>query len=234
MNKIHSKTAASSYLSFCAVAFLLFALAPIPSYASGGENVTAALKAFIQSQITVPSSEISVAIRTPLNRLSSCTAPQFALPPNKKLWGNINIRVTCDSQRYFLQADVQVIAPYVVAAKTIPTRHQIQADDIAVTRGRIDLLTTAPITTPAEAIGNVTTRMLGAGQAISAKMLRSAWAIKLGEPVQVVVSGTGFSINSEGKALENAAVNDKVRVRMDSGQIISGIAAEKGLVRIIQ
>lgn len=37
-------------------------------------------------------------------------------------------------------------------------------------------------------------------------MLRQAWRVKAGQQVMVVANGEGFSINSEGKALNNAAV----------------------------
>lgn len=52
--------------------------------------------------------------------------------------------------------------------------------------------------------------------------------------VQVQVQGLGFSINSEGKAMGNAAVGQSVRVRMASGQIVSGVAGEDGVIYIAQ
>lgn len=44
-----------------------------------------------------------------------------------------------------------------------------------------------------------------------------AWRVKAGQQVMVVANGEGFSINSEGKALNNAAVAQNARVRMSSG-----------------
>ena len=42
--------------------------------------------------------------------------------------------------------------------------------------------------------------------------------MKAGQQVMVVANGEGFSINSEGKALNNAAVAQNARVRMSSGR----------------
>lgn len=63
-------------------------------------------------------------------------------------------------------------------------------------------------------------------------MLRRAWAVKAGQPVQVTAQGTGFNISGAGKAMNNAAAQDSVRVRMASGQIVSGIADDDGTIRI--
>ncbi|MNF10643.1 Flagella basal body P-ring formation protein FlgA precursor [compost metagenome] len=56
--------------------------------------------------------------------------------------------------------------------------------------------------------------------------------IKAGQPVQVMAQGNGFNISGSGKAMNNAAAEDSVRVRMASGQIISGIASDDGSIRV--
>lgn len=64
-------------------------------------------------------------------------------------------------------------------------------------------------------------------------MLRRLWIIKAGQDVQVLAQGEGFNVNSNGKAMNNAAIQDTVRVRMASGQIVSGTVADDGTVRIM-
>jgi flagella basal body P-ring formation protein FlgA len=56
--------------------------------------------------------------------------------------------------------------------------------------------------------------------------------IKAGQSVQVTAQGTGFNISGSGKAMNNAAAEDSIRVRMASGQIVSGIAGDDGTIRI--
>lgn len=63
-------------------------------------------------------------------------------------------------------------------------------------------------------------------------MLRQAWRVKAGQRVMVVANGEGFSVNSEGQALNNAAVSQSARVRMSSGQIVSGIVGADGNILI--
>ena len=63
-------------------------------------------------------------------------------------------------------------------------------------------------------------------------MVRQSWRVKAGQKVVVVAQGEGFSINSEGQALNNAAVAQNARVRMPSGQVVSGEVGADGNILI--
>ncbi len=56
---------------------------------------------------------------------------------------------------------------------------------------------------------------------------------RLGQSVQVSARGEGFAIQNTGKALNNAAVNDALQVRMDSGQIVNGRLMADGSVQVM-
>jgi len=83
------------------------------------------------------------------------------------------------------------------------------------------------------ALGSVSERTLGSGQALTSNMLRRAWRIETGQTVRVIAQGDGFSVQSAGKAMNNAALNDQIRVRLDSGQIVNGQLMDSGDVRVI-
>ncbi|RLM27202.1 flagella basal body P-ring formation protein FlgA [Brenneria alni] len=190
------------------------------------------IETFIRQQITIPVEHIDVKIKTPASSLSNCSAPLFALPSRNKIWGNLSIRVTCGSDKYFVQASVQVTGDYLVATRPIPAKHEISMDDIKWQRGRIDTFPTMPVTALDQVLGSVSQRMIGTGQPLQAKMFRQPWAVKSGQTVQVIASGAGFSISSEGKVMNNAVLNDKVRVRMNSGQIVNGSVEADGTVKV--
>jgi flagella basal body P-ring formation protein FlgA len=63
-------------------------------------------------------------------------------------------------------------------------------------------------------------------------MLRQAWRIKAGQKVQVIAQGDGFSVNGEGQAMNNASVAQSARVRMASGQVVSGMVGPDGNILI--
>ena len=54
----------------------------------------------------------------------------------------------------------------------------------------------------------------------------------LSEDVKTISSGAGFSVSSDGKALNNAAEGQVVQVRTNTGQTVSGIARPGGIVEI--
>lgn len=78
----------------------------------------------------------------------------------------------------------------------------------------------------------VSLRDVVAGQPIQLTMLRQAWRIKAGQRVLVIANGDGFRVNAEGKALNNAAVAQNARVRMLSGQVVSGVVDSDGNILI--
>ena len=63
-------------------------------------------------------------------------------------------------------------------------------------------------------------------------MVRQSWRVKAGQRVMVIATGDGFSVNSEGQALNNAAVAQNARVRMANGQVVSGTVDNDGNILI--
>ncbi|MCL2895301.1 flagellar basal body P-ring formation chaperone FlgA [Brenneria tiliae] len=213
-------------------ALALLAIMPAFGGEPSAKALSAQIEAFIRQQITIPVERIDVKIKTPNASLPDCSAPQFALPSRNKIWGNLSIRVTCGSDRYFVQTSVQVTGAYLVTSRPVPPKHKIGADDIKWQRGRIDTFATIPVTEPGQVLGSVSQRMIGAGQPLQAKMFRQPWAVRSGQRVQVIASGDGFNISSEGKVMNNAVLNDSVRVRMNSGQIVNGLVEADGTVKV--
>ncbi|KAA8996706.1 flagellar basal body P-ring formation protein FlgA [Affinibrenneria salicis] len=209
-------------------------LAAMPSFASepATEPLAAQIETFIRQQIVIPVQRIDVEIKTPDRALPDCAAPQFALPSRNRVWGNLSIRMTCGADKYFVQTRVQVTGDYLVSARPIPPKQTLSEKDVKWQRGRLDAFATPPVTDLSLVLGAVSQRMIGAGQPLQAKMLRQPWAVKTGQTVQVIASGDGFNISSEGKVMNNALVNDKVRVRMNSGQIVNGLVDADGTVKV--
>jgi flagella basal body P-ring formation protein FlgA len=198
------------------------------------EGLAGQVERFIQSQFATSANvtEVKVQLRTPASRWPQCELPQLSLPQNARRWGNISISARCGQDRRFIQAQVQVVGRYLVAARGISAGNKLTADDIKLKTGRLDTLPARTLTDSAKAIGAVSLRNISPGQPLNPVMLRRSWAIKAGQAVQVMAQGDGFNISGAGKAMNNAAAEDSVRVRMASGQIVSGIANDDGTIRI--
>ncbi|WP_413724774.1 flagellar basal body P-ring formation chaperone FlgA [Sodalis sp. RH16] len=209
-----------------AICLLLF------SAISAADPLTDQLTTFMQRQFATPPVSLAVVVKTPARQRPDCEAPQFSLPSRNRVWGNISIAVVCGTQKRYLQAEVEVTDRYLVAARPISGNETLSADDIAWQTGRLDLLSSLPLTDKLWATGSVAERAIGSGQPLTAAMLRRPWLIKMGQPVQVSAQGEGFAIRSTGKAMNNAAVNDALQVRMDSGQVVNGRLMPDGSVRM--
>ncbi|MBW8249556.1 flagellar basal body P-ring formation chaperone FlgA [Enterobacter mori] len=196
------------------------------------ENLQAQLTTFFAQQLAGFSDEVSVTVRTPPNLYPSCEQPSFTVTGTTKLWGNVNVLARCANEKRYLQVAVQATGNYVVAAAPIARGSVLQASSVTLKRGRLDQLPPRTMLNINQAQDAVSLRDMAPGQAIQLSMLRKAWRVKAGQQVMVVANGDGFSINSEGKALNNAAVAQNARVRMSSGQVVSGTVDSDGNILI--
>ncbi|CCV45854.1 flagella basal body P-ring formation proteinFlgA [Yersinia enterocolitica (type O:5,27) str. YE149/02] len=188
---------------------------------------------FFQQQYPDKESQVKVVIKTPQNQWPQCDMPEITLPANARPWGNISLSVRCDGVRRFIQTQVQVSGHYAVAVRQLAAGEKMTLQDIKMKQGRLDTLPPGALLEPNFAQGAVSLRQINAGQPLTRNMLRRLWIIKAGQDVQVLALGEGFNVNSNGKAMNNAAIQDNVRVRMASGQIVNGTVADDGTVHIL-
>lgn len=218
------------YYSLCLAASCFFTLcAPV-----NANDLPTQINQFFASRFQGSPNTVNVVIKSPESQWPQCEAPQITLPGNTKMWGNVSLSVRCGQQRRFIQTEVQVTGSYVTSSRPINRGATLTEKDIRLTKGRLDLLPLRPILTLQSAQGAVLLRDLTPGQVITASMIRRAWVVKAGQSVQIIAQGEGFTINSEGKAMNNAAVGQPVRVRTANGQIISGITNDDGIILISQ
>lgn len=190
------------------------------------------LTTFFAQQLAGFSDDVKVTVRTPSNLYPSCEQPSFTVTGTTKLWGNVNVLARCANEKRYLQVAVQATGDYVVAAVPVARGSVLQSNSVTLKRGRLDQLPPRTMLDINQAQNAVSLRDVAPGQAIQLSMLRQAWRVKAGQQVMVVANGEGFSINGEGKALNNAAVAQNARVRMSSGQVVSGTVSADGNILI--
>ena len=81
-------------------------------------------------------------------------------------------------------------------------------------------------------IGRSTVRPLAAGAAVRGDDLRRRQWFSAGDNVKVTAVGPGFSVSGEGTALTPGTEGQAVRVRTDSGRVVSGFAVGDRLVEV--
>ncbi|MEQ9888061.1 flagellar basal body P-ring formation chaperone FlgA [Pectobacterium zantedeschiae] len=201
---------------------------------ANANDLPAQINQFFASRFQGSTNSVNVVVKSPESQWPQCEVPQITLPGNTKMWGNVSLSVRCGQQRRFIQTEVQVTGNYVTSSRPINRGTTLTEKDISLTKGRLDLLPLRPILTLQGAQGAVVLRDLTPGQVITASMIRRAWVVKAGQSVQIIAQGAGFTVNGEGKAMNNAATGQAVRVRTANGQIVSGITNEDGIILISQ
>lgn len=174
-----------------------------------------------------------VTIKTPQAQWPTCQRPKLTLPDNNRLTGNMSVAVQCE-RKQFLQVTIDAEGRYWVASEAIPAGSPIGRSQITEKQGSLARLPASLVFNPQEIVGSVAARALNPGQPIVAGQLRKSWVIKTGDEVDVILSGEGFRVRSKGRATTNAATGEPVRVRMASGQVITGSVDDSGTVMVAQ
>ncbi|WP_313110167.1 flagellar basal body P-ring formation chaperone FlgA [Atlantibacter sp.] len=200
--------------------------------ASACADVTSGLTAFFSQRLAGISDDVQVTVKTPPANWPTCEMPEFSLPGNARLWGNLSVQARCDNDKRFLQVTVEANGEYVVASAPVARGSELNDANLRLQRGRLDQLPPRAMLSLDQARQAQTLRDLAPGQTITMSMVRQTWRIKAGQRVMVIASGEGFSVNSEGQALNNAAVAQNARVRMANGQVVSGTVDNDGNILI--
>lgn len=208
------------------VLLVLFAL---PVSAS---DLTAQLTRFFQARDPQHAAGMQVVVRTPEAQWPACEAPDFTLPGNSRLWGNMSVAANCGENRRYLQVQVQVTGNYLVATRPLTRGSSVTAEDFRLQTGRLDTLPARALFSSEGLADAVVLRDIVPGQPVTFTMLRQPWRVKAGQHVVVIASGNGFSASGEGRALNNATTAQWVRVRMGNGQIVSGRVDDAGNILI--
>ena len=178
---------------------------------------------------------LSIGGLSPNNSLAPCAAFEVSQAPGAKAWGRTSVRVRCTQERgwtIFVPVHIKVAANYLVTARPLSQGQAITDEDVGFQTGELSELPNGILTDPRQAVGRTAAMQIPAGRPLRSDMLRQVLAIQQGQNVKVVSQGTGFQVANEGKALNNAAEGQVAQVRLNNGQIVSGIARRNGQVEI--
>ncbi len=178
---------------------------------------------------------LSVGAIDPRLQLPSCDTPEAFLPAGSRLWGNSTVGVRCQSATpwtIYVPVSVRIMALTAVATRPLSAGQTVSQADVALQSSDLAQLPPGVITDPALAIGKTVIIGASTGQAFRHDMLRAPQVIQQGQTVKLTAKGNGFQVTSEGKALANATLGQVVSVRTQSGEVISGIAKQNGVVEV--
>ncbi len=173
-----------------------------------------------------PRFEVSVGRLNPRLRLAPCDRIEPYLPVGTRLWGNsrIGLRCTQGSVKWnvYLPITVKAFGPGLVVTSGMAGGSVLTAADLS--SAEVDLAedAAAPVADPDLAVGRTLTRSLRPGQSLRESHLKARQWFAAGDTVTVLAQGEGFSVAGEARALTNGIEGQTVRVRTDSGRVLSG------------
>ncbi len=171
----------------------------------------------------------------PLLNVPQCRTLEAFTPPGGRLWGSANVGVRCSggpSWVLYVPVEIQVFADVVHAAKPIAQNHIVTEADLVLQSADLTRLPSGILTDIRSAVGRMMTVSLAAGLPLRADILRAPPVIQQGQSVKLVLQGRGFTVTAEGRALTGAADGQSVPVRVQSGQVVNGLARAGGVVEL--
>lgn len=177
---------------------------------------------------------LRIKIVTPAEKLAAlCPDPDLRLSGHPtRLTGNRSVIARCDKKQQFIQVRVSATGTYWIAAKTLTPGETIQQGDIQPVTGELDNLPAGLVLDAQKIAGSTSTRIIQPGQPLTESQLRRHWAVLANREVEITAPGEGFMIHAKGKALENAALNDTLRVQTRTGQTQMATVTGEGKVTI--
>jgi flagella basal body P-ring formation protein FlgA len=167
--------------------------------------------------------------------LAPCARTEVFLPAGARFWGRAFAGVRCiegASWSINIPVTVRVFGPALVAARALTAGSVVQAEDVKSAEVEWTRESQGVATTSAQLEQRVLARAVATGQPIPLNALRAQQAVGQGEPVRVIGRGSGFSISAEGVALGSASAGQTVRVRTDTGKVLTGVARTGRLVEV--
>lgn len=161
----------------------------------------------------------------PRLKLAPCNQVQPFLPPGLSMWGRSRIGLRClegpTRWSVTLPVQVKVFGKALVAAQPLPAGANLSQESLALADIDIANDPGAVFTEVGLVTGRVLARPVAAGQAIRQPDLKARQWFAAGETVQVSVNGPGFVIGSEAQALSAGVEGQDVKVRFESGRVVS-------------
>lgn len=165
--------------------------------------------------------------------LESCAKLQAFLPQGSPLMGRTMIGVRCNENKgwsILVPVQIKTSLDVWVSGRQLAAGHVLQLADL--TTQTIETTRVDGITDPLKITGKVLRYGIGAGQMLRDNMLRVPYSVTQGQTVPIVLLGKGFTVRSAGVALSNASDGETVKVKSETGKVVSGQARGNGSVEI--
>lgn len=209
----------------------------IGSAASAAEDpITTQVSAFLQNVNQGVGDRVHVTVNLPAAQMSPCPASDPFLPgAPSRTTGRVTVGIHCPGtvpETRYVQADVQVFGSYFAAARDIAAGQTISDADLSERSGEITRTLDRLPGVRSTIVGQQARRRIAESTTVLSDMLAPPTLIRRGDHVKIQARGAGFAVTTRGQALDDAPAGAVVRVRTDSGAVLTGQASDAGVVTL--
>ena len=166
-------------------------------------------------------------------KLPSCAAPLDTDSQHSFSQGSGTVVVSCPGRwRLFVPVRVSMQISVVVASRDLMRGATLSRGDLELATRRSSSLPKEYLSRLDAALGSTLKRSLTAGSVLVPGALDRPRVVTRGGLVSLVSRRGGIAVKSEGLALQHAGLNDRVRVKTQSGRIVEGVVEADHLVRV--
>ncbi len=179
--------------------------------------------------------EISVGQIDPRLQLAPCARIEPQLPANTRLWGRVNVMLRCvegANWNVSLPVTVRIFGQALTTIRALSPNEAVQDADVELQEIELTRDPGVPVTSVQQIAQKVLSRPVAAGTALRQDWFRVLPVIVAGDMIKVIATGNGFSVTSDGQALNQANDGQTVRIKTESGRVITGTARSGRIAEI--
>jgi flagellar basal body P-ring formation protein FlgA len=220
------------------LALALMTLVSLASHArDDNPQIRSAIETYLRSQTSGLPGQASFTVNPVENSASRppCPALDVSMAPGARSIGRTTVLVRCRNEggwSIYVPVQIRLVTEYLVSSRPLNQGQLIGENDLTRQSGDLGDLPNGVLLDASQAIGRIAAMPIPAGKPLLTELLRQPPVIQAGQTVKVVSRGLSFEVSNEGKALAAATEGKVVQVRLNSGQVVSGLARAGGIVEI--
>jgi len=169
--------------------------------------------------------------------LVQCELPlETFMPSGGRTLGNTTVGVRCTQPKpwtLYVPMTVSIYKQVVVAADTLPRGTILSARQLKLAKRNLAKLPQGYYIDPAKLVGMKLKRNITSGFPLTPTMVAAPKLIKRGQRVTLVSHTTAIRVVMPGKALENGAIGERIRVKnLSSKRVVEGVVNASGEIEV--
>lgn len=180
-----------------------------------------------QSSLLPAAAQIRIVAMTPVRgRVETVTLSRF--DPRT---GYFDARIAAGANEAMISGRAEVTVPVVVASATMRRDHEITASDVELRHVPLKQVPATAYSLPEDVVGKAVRRSLPAGRPIREDDVGAPIVMRKNAAIEVVYDVPGMVLSMRGRALEEGAIGDSIRVVSDGqGSVVIGEITAPGRV----